>query len=75
MDKGYAMEIERKVYDNDNGCFMSVGPSADFPGNVMLYTTKENEEYFGQVRLDLPWQMMKLLGEALIAAASEAQGA
>jgi len=73
MEKGYTMEIERRLFDNDNGAFVSVGMSADFPGNVRLYTTKENAEMFGDIRLDLPWKMMKLIGEALIQASREAE--
>ena len=76
MPRNYEIEIVRKVYDNKNGHFLSVSPSADFPGNVMLYTTPDNAEYFGALRLDLPLEMMKLVGAALMATAHdiEAEG-
>ena len=69
----YETEVVRRIYDNDEGHAISVGPSADFPGNVMLYVEKDHIEHFGDVRLDLPAEMMRQIGEALIAAAKESQ--
>lgn len=77
MDKSmngekYATEVHRKIYDNCSGQFFTVSPSADFPGNVMLFSEESETEYFSAIRLDLPAPMMKKIGEALIAAADEA---
>jgi hypothetical protein len=77
MDKNmngekYETEVHRRIYDNDNGQFITVRPSADFPGNVMLFAEGTEAEYFGAIRLDLPASMMRKIGEALIAASDEA---
>jgi hypothetical protein len=77
MDKdmnnpAYETEIHRRIYDNAYGQFVTVCPSADFPGNVMLFTEKSQAEYFGEIRLDVPASMMRMIGEALIAASDEA---
>lgn len=77
MDKNmngekYETEVHRRLYDNENGQYLTVRPSADFPGNVMLFAEETEVEYFGAIRLDLPAAMMRKIGEALIAAADEA---
>jgi hypothetical protein len=72
MNDTYEIDVVRRVVDNDNGHGITVGPSGDFPGNVMLYTEPLHEEYFGKLRLDLPAPFMRKIGQALIAAADEA---
>ena len=74
-DKSYQTEVHRRVYDNTSGQYLSVRPSADFPGNVMLVAEGAESAYFGPVRLDLPAAMMREIGHALIAAADEAGSA
>lgn len=69
----YQTEVIRRVYDNSNGQYVTVSPSADFgDGNIMLFVEKDQEEYFGSLRLDLSSEFMRKVGEALIAAADEA---
>lgn len=69
----FQIEVHRRVYDNENGHHLTVRPSADFPdGNVMIIADKEEEDWFGPVRLDLPAAFMRELGKALISAADEA---
>ncbi|VWB08396.1 hypothetical protein [Burkholderia lata] len=68
----YETEVLRRIYDNASGQYVTVCPSADFSGNVMLFTEKSQAEYFGEIRLDMPASMMRMIGEALIAAAGEA---
>ncbi|MFY4709937.1 hypothetical protein [Burkholderia glumae] len=70
----YTTEVVRKVYDEDSGHAISIGPSGDLPGNVMIYVDKSHVDHFGHIRLDLPAEMMRQIGEALIAAADEAEG-
>lgn len=69
----YSTEIVRKVYDNDHEEAVTVSPSADFPGNVLIYVEEEHKEHFGDFRLDLPAEMMKQIGQAIIDAAAEAE--
>jgi hypothetical protein len=72
----YSIETHRRVYDDDNGNFLTIRPSPDFPdGNVCLMTEGEEKEYFGEIRLDLPVEMMRKIAEALIAACDEAEAA
>jgi hypothetical protein len=68
----YETEIVRKVYDNDNGEAVTISPSPDFPGNVVLHVEQKHEEYFGKLRLDLPAPMMRQVAQALLAASDEA---
>lgn len=68
----FEMEVHRRIYDNQDGQYLTVRPSAEFPGNVMLFAEETEVEYFGAIRLDLPAAMMRKIGEALIAAADEA---
>lgn len=73
--KGYTMEVHRKVFDDEEGHFLTIRPSADFPeGSVMLWAEPSEEEYFGPLRLDLPAAFMRKIGEALIACADELNG-
>lgn len=69
----YETEIVRKVYDNDCGEAVTVAPSPDFPGNVIVYVEDKHKEYFGDFRLDLPAAMCKQLGQAILDAAAEAE--
>lgn len=73
MGATYETEIVRKIYDNDNGEAVTVSPSGDFPGNVMLYVEPMHQAYFGDFRLDLPAPFMRQIGKALLAAADEAE--
>ena len=68
----FEMKVHRHIYDNQNGQYLTVRPSVEFPGNVMLFAEETEIEYFGAIRLDLPAAMMRKIGEALIAAADEA---
>jgi hypothetical protein len=74
MSANYATEIVRRVFDNDEGAAVTIGPSGDFPGNVRLHTEPQYQEYFGKVDIDLPAAMMRKIGEALIACAAEEEG-
>lgn len=68
----YTTEVHRKVFDDVHGHFLTVRPSADFPEEcVMLYAEKSEEEYFGSIRLELPAEMMRKIGQALIDTANE----
>ena len=67
----YSLEVHRRVFDDAEGHYLTVRPSADFPDeNVMLFVEPTEAEYFGEIRLDLPAEYMKKLGEAMIATAN-----
>jgi hypothetical protein len=73
VSEPYETEVVRRVFDNDEGSAITIGPSGDFPGNVMLYTEPQHEEYFGKQRLDLPAAMMRKIAGAILAACDEAE--
>jgi hypothetical protein len=66
-------EIHMRIYDDHNGSFLTVRPSPDFPeGNIMLCSEgKDNEEYFGPLRLDLSIEYIRSLGVAMVRLADE----
>jgi hypothetical protein len=68
----YQTEVVRKVYDNSEGEAITVAPSPDFPGNVILYVEEQHKKYFGDLRLDLPAEMMRQIAKAMLLAADEA---
>jgi hypothetical protein len=69
----YETEVVRRVFDNDEGHAITIGPSGDCPGHVMIYTEPQHEEYFGRIRLDLPAAMMRQIAQAMMAACAEAE--
>ena len=72
MSTRYEVEVHRRVFDNEEGHFLTVGPSPDFPdGNVIVHAEQSEKDYFGEIRLDLPAAFMKELGTAMIHAADE----
>lgn len=74
MTKGYSMEIERKVYDDTEGVSVCVRPSPNNPDQCIEITTSHNAssmEYYGEIRLDIPKEQARLLGQALIAQCGE----
>jgi hypothetical protein len=67
------LETIRRVYDDDNGAFIEIGPDRDGLDLVEVRTTgKESEEYWGKVRLTLPKAFALKLAEAIRCCAEEA---
>ena len=76
MKREYVVEVHRKVYFDQEGHFLTVRPSSDFPeGNVLLHAERSEQDWFGAVNLDLPAGFARLLGGALIAVANEVESA
>lgn len=76
MDNTYTIEVHRRVYDDENGHYLTIRPSPDFSDtNVLLQADESEKDYFGPVRLDLPAALMRKLGEALISAATDLEAA
>lgn len=68
-------EIARRVYNDDEGVFLEVGPGPDGFGVSVAATTEESKKWFGSIRIDyLSCAMASKLGEALIAASKECEG-
>lgn len=65
-------EVVRKVYDDDEGFHISVGPDSDGLDLVQISTDgEENKKFFGDLRLCLFPAMARELGHALIDTADE----
>lgn len=71
----FTLEVHRRVYDDENGQYITVRPDTDVPDFILLMTDDDQKGYWGDVRLTLPAKMARLLGEALIAAANEGEKA
>ena len=69
--KNISTDVIRRIYDNNDGRYVEVGPDGDGLG-VEIRTTGENIEYFGKINLTLSAEMAKELGRALMLAADEA---
>ncbi|WWC82003.1 hypothetical protein [Burkholderia phage vB_BpP_HN05] len=69
MTQEYPVETILRVYDSDETHYVEIGPSPDFPGNVIMSTKGKSAEYFGDMRIDMPAEFMRTLGHALIKAA------
>jgi hypothetical protein len=69
----YSVELGRKIYDDDCGACIQVGPDRDGLGCVEIRTPDAaSAEYFGDIRFIVSPQLAKLLGKALIDAAADA---
>jgi hypothetical protein len=67
-------EVFRRVYNDDHGSYIQVGPDADALDLVEIRTTNPlSKEYFGDFRLVLHPEFALALAFAIISAAEEAQ--
>jgi len=71
----FTVEVVRKVFDDENGVFIEVGPDCDGLGGIEIRTVdKESKEYYGDVRLSIhSKQQAILIGQAILAAAEDMQ--
>lgn len=68
----YETEVVRRIYDNDEGVYVEVGPDSDALGLVELRTgDKASEDYYGKLRFTMTKEQAIAVGHALIAAAAE----
>lgn len=52
----YVIEKSLRVYDNESGVFLEVSNNPDYPETGIIVTTvnnKENEAWYGKIRLTL----------------------
>jgi hypothetical protein len=70
----YSVELSRRIYDDDCGACIQVGPDGEGLGCVEVRTPDAaSKEYFGDVRFTVPKEMAAMIGQALIDAAKEAE--
>ena len=69
----YSVELSRRIYDDDYGACIQVGPDGDGLGCVEVRTPDAaSKEHFGDIRFTVSPQLAKLLGKAMIDAAADA---
>ena len=67
-------EIFRRVYNDDSGVYIQVGPDADALNLVEIRTTNPlSKEFYGDFRIVLQPEYAIALAEAILAAAREAE--
>lgn len=68
MSNKYSVETIKRIYNDSEGCFIEVTPSADCPEELLVIHTidEESKRHFGDADLCLPKEVAMLLGEVLI---------
>jgi hypothetical protein len=67
-----AVEVVRRVWDQEDAVFIEVGEYADNPDYLCLRTAGvKSIEWFGSIDIGMSPAFAKALGEALLAAATE----
>lgn len=72
------IEKEYKVGTGDSeGCYLSITPAPDFPedGILLIADGDKNKAYWGEIYLQAGTDLMRRLGEALIACANDLEEA
>ena len=68
-----SVETIRRIYDNDDGVYIEIGPNADFGEVIEIRVTEEKSvEFYGAVRLNLTKSQARALAGCLQQAAKEA---
>lgn len=67
MVERYEVEVMRKVFDNKNGGYISIGPDTDGLGLIEI----KPSEYFGTGYIVIPKEMLKIFAQALLTASDE----
>ncbi len=69
------IEVIRRVLNENERCYITIGPSPDFPNeNVRIWTDNPNNiEFFGKIDLDLPYTMIRELAKAMVACADDVE--
>lgn len=69
-------DVIRRVWQDQEGVAIDVGPDADGLGLVWLRTCDDKAaEYYGKLDVTFEPEIARALGEALVAAADEAERA
>ena len=71
MSERFAIEHVRRVFDNQHGGHIAVGPDSDGLGLVQISTDEKSSGDFGLAQLAIHPAMARLLGTAIIEAAND----
>jgi hypothetical protein len=65
----HSVETICRVYDDNEGVCIEVGPDSDVGGYVEIRTEGKSAEYFGATRIAFPPAMARMLAKAILAVA------
>lgn len=66
----FSIEVIRRVYDDNEGVYLTVGPWPDEPSFLALYVEgTKNKEWYGDINMSLSDEQAYKLGKALLDAA------
>ena len=72
MSEIISVEKIYRIWNDDEGVFLEIGPDSDRMGGIEIRTTTiKSEEYYGKLRLPLSPELAKKLGEILIQASEK----
>lgn len=69
----HSLEVVRRVYDDDDGVFIEIGPDRDGLNLIELSTSGESQKHYGPLRLCLNPAQARLIAKSLAAAADESE--
>lgn len=69
----YTIEMHMRVYDDNEGRYITVAPDRDGLGLVEVSTAGESAEYFGKISLPMEADFALKLAEAIIDVATRAK--
>lgn len=69
----FSQEVVRRIYDDDEGVYIEVGPDSDGLGGIEIRTTNtESKEFYGDIRCAIhSKEQAILIGKAILAAAED----
>lgn len=68
----FSTEVFRKIWDDEDGCYLQVGPDGDSLDLVELRTVdEESKKYYGDIRIAMWPDQARQVAAALIACADE----
>lgn len=75
VEMSFTVEVVRRVFDDDHGVYIEVGPDGDGLGGIEIRTVdKDSKEYYGDVRISFHSKAQAILmGNAILEAAEDMQ--
>lgn len=67
-----SVEVIRRVFNDDEGVFIEVGPDSEGLSLIEIRTTEpKSVEWYGKIRLPMSRELALKLGQTLVAAATD----
>lgn len=72
----YSIDTFRRVYEDAEGCAITVADDGEIPGNVLMFTDAQHDkDYWGDFRVSMPKEFAAKLALALVEATKESSNA